>query len=188
MSARLLDLFHIQVSHATRTADEAASTSATRTLWAGLAVLLVTAATFGLAVILARRLVKRLQTLRSRSLELVHRTLPSMIERIQNGKPVDLDAEIGLVRPGTDEIDQVAEAFDIAQPHCGVRRGGAGTNPVWIRQGVPRYRLPKPGCGPQAVGGARSRGITAERPRTSATPVRSRPPDHTRPTQCREIC
>ncbi|WP_157978391.1 sensor histidine kinase [Nocardia aurea] len=114
VNARLLDLFDSQISHAVQTADDAARTSVTRTVWVGLAVLLITASTLGLAVVLARRLVARLRALRSRSLHLAHDTLPALIQRIHDGESIDLDTEIGTSPIGNDEIDQVAEAFDIA--------------------------------------------------------------------------
>ncbi|MEV0686877.1 ATP-binding protein [Nocardia sp. NPDC050378] len=115
VGARLADLFVTQLGHSTSIADDAASNSARQATWAGIAVLSLIVATFGLAVMLAQRLVRRLLALRSRSLELADRTLPALIDRIRDGGAVDLDAEIGRGQPDGDEIDQVAAAFATAQ-------------------------------------------------------------------------
>ncbi|MET7773449.1 nitrate- and nitrite sensing domain-containing protein [Nocardia sp. NPDC005366] len=115
VNAQLLDMFHTQVVVAARTAEDAASTSADRSIWVGVGVLLLTIATSALTVVLARRLATRLRMLQSRSLELAQDTLPSLIARIQAGEAIDLDAQISVAPAGGDEIDQVARAFAIAQ-------------------------------------------------------------------------
>ncbi|WP_195152317.1 nitrate- and nitrite sensing domain-containing protein [Nocardia abscessus] len=67
------------------------------------------------SLVLANRLLRRLRTLRSASLELANDRLPDLIRRIHNGEQVDAEAETAPVDSGRDEIGQVAAAFAIAQ-------------------------------------------------------------------------
>ena len=57
----------------------------------------------------------RLRRLRDNTLELADVRLPSMVRRVGDGEPVDVDAELALVDAGSDEIGQVAAAFTTAQ-------------------------------------------------------------------------
>jgi hypothetical protein len=51
---------------------------------------------FALALLLANRLVRRLRSLQSRSLELANKTLPSIIQCRHDGESIDLDAEVAI--------------------------------------------------------------------------------------------
>jgi signal transduction histidine kinase len=72
-----------------------------------LAVLL----TIIMSLIMGRRLVRRLTGLRQSALELAHDRLPRLMEKLRSGETVDVDAEAPQPAPGSDEIDQVAQAF-----------------------------------------------------------------------------
>ncbi|SFW75927.1 sensor histidine kinase [Amycolatopsis australiensis] len=62
-----------------------------------------------------RALMTRLARLRNDSLDLARNRLPDIVERLKNGEPVDLAAELPQLDHGRDEIGQVAEAFNTAQ-------------------------------------------------------------------------
>ncbi|RLK54263.1 nitrate- and nitrite sensing domain-containing protein [Actinokineospora cianjurensis] len=73
-----------------------------------------------LAVRISRRLVNkalvtRLDQLKSDSLQLAHEKLPSIVDRLRQGDRVDVGAEVPPLDYGTDEIGQVADAFNAAQ-------------------------------------------------------------------------
>ncbi|MCG8920311.1 nitrate- and nitrite sensing domain-containing protein [Actinokineospora sp. PR83] len=73
-----------------------------------------------LAVRISRRLVNkalvtRLDELKNDSLKLAHERLPSIVDRLRQGERVDVGAEVPPLDYGTDEIGQVADAFNAAQ-------------------------------------------------------------------------
>ncbi|GLZ38817.1 nitrate- and nitrite sensing domain-containing protein [Actinokineospora sp. NBRC 105648] len=73
-----------------------------------------------LAVRISRRLVNkalvtRLDQLKNDSLQLAHERLPSIVDRLRQGERVDVGAEVPPLDYGTDEIGQVADAFNAAQ-------------------------------------------------------------------------
>ncbi|MFG2442700.1 nitrate- and nitrite sensing domain-containing protein [Nocardia fluminea] len=78
-------------------------------------MLVVTFFAVSVSLVLANRLLRRLRTLRSASLDLANERLPALIRRIHNGGEVDAEAETAVVDRGRDEIGQVAEAFAVAQ-------------------------------------------------------------------------
>jgi signal transduction histidine kinase len=92
-----------------------ANQTLSRSIWLGALVLALTAAAFAAAVILANRLVGRLRRLRTRTLELADTRLPEMVARLGAGEPVDVESALRQLDYGSDEIGQVAEAFNAAQ-------------------------------------------------------------------------
>ncbi|MGW5570333.1 nitrate- and nitrite sensing domain-containing protein [Nocardia thailandica] len=78
-------------------------------------MLLVTLAALAVSLMLARRLVRRLQALRSSGLDLARNRLPAIIDRIHEGEPVDVEAETTVADTGADEIGELAQAFALAQ-------------------------------------------------------------------------
>ncbi|WP_156758700.1 nitrate- and nitrite sensing domain-containing protein [Actinokineospora pegani] len=73
-----------------------------------------------LAVRISRRLVNkalvtRLEKLKDDALKLAHERLPSIVDRLRTGDRVDVGAEVPPLDYGTDEIGQVADAFNAAQ-------------------------------------------------------------------------
>lgn len=93
----------------------AANQTLSRSIWLGALVLALTAAAFATAVILANRLVGRLRRLRTRTLELADTRLPEIVARLGAGEPVDVESALEQLDYGSDEIGQVAEAFNAAQ-------------------------------------------------------------------------
>ncbi|XVV06766.1 sensor histidine kinase [Actinosynnema sp. CA-248983] len=62
-----------------------------------------------------RALITRLTSLKKDSLALAHERLPDIVDRLREGKHVDVEAEVPPLDYGTDEIGQVADAFNAAQ-------------------------------------------------------------------------
>ncbi|GGP66792.1 sensor histidine kinase [Saccharothrix coeruleofusca] len=62
-----------------------------------------------------RALITRLAALRKDSLALAHERLPDIVDRLREGKHVDVEAEVPPLDYGSDEIGQVADAFNAAQ-------------------------------------------------------------------------
>ncbi|MGX7828327.1 sensor histidine kinase [Actinokineospora sp. 24-640] len=62
-----------------------------------------------------KALVTRLEKLKNESLRLAHERLPALIDRLRAGDRVDVAAEVPPLDYGTDEIGQVADAFNAAQ-------------------------------------------------------------------------
>ena len=92
----------------------------TNVLWGSALTLVAAIASILVAVRVSRTLVDRtlmtrLERLRNDSLELARTRLPSIVERLKSGEPVDVEAELPRLDHGRDEIGQVAEAFNIAQ-------------------------------------------------------------------------
>ncbi|MEV0550677.1 nitrate- and nitrite sensing domain-containing protein [Nocardia salmonicida] len=114
VDAELIGLFRDHALHANTFAADAADRSIDRAVWAGIGVAAISISAFVLALLLANRLIARLRLLRTRTLELANNTLPSIIDRLHDGQPVDVDAETVILDSGTDEIGDVAAAFGIA--------------------------------------------------------------------------
>jgi len=99
------------------TANRAAIASASRRQLGNAAVLLVAVlASIALASYLARSMVRPLLLLAQAAMDVAERTLPSVVDRLHHGEPVDLDAEtrpIGVGAAG--EIGRVAAAFTAVQ-------------------------------------------------------------------------
>ena len=115
VSSVLLGLWGDELKAAQYAAVDSANSSLVRAAVIGSIVLGLSIAAFIGAILLANVLVRRLRRLRSETLELSDVTLPSVVSRIGNGEPVDVESEVTLSRYGTDEIGQVAEAFNTAQ-------------------------------------------------------------------------
>ncbi|MGQ0839076.1 nitrate- and nitrite sensing domain-containing protein [Actinokineospora sp.] len=62
-----------------------------------------------------RALVTRLEELKNDALQLAHERLPNIVDRLRQGDRVDVNAEVPPLDYGTDEIGQVADAFNAAQ-------------------------------------------------------------------------
>jgi signal transduction histidine kinase len=116
----LIKLANQQVSGAVATvtarADERFRTGL---IGSGVALLVVIIA-MAIATWIARRLINRalvvrLDGLKNDSLRLAHERLPEIVERLRHGDQVDVAAEVPPLNYGTDEIGQVADAFNAAQ-------------------------------------------------------------------------
>lgn len=115
VSARLLALWSDNF-HLAENADVAgANQTLSRSVLLGSLVLVLAVAAFLAALVLTNSLVRRLLRLRAKTLELADQTLPSIVRRIGDGERVDVESEMAPLDYGSDEIGQVAEAFNTAQ-------------------------------------------------------------------------
>ncbi|WP_333741108.1 sensor histidine kinase [Streptomyces sp. IBSBF 2806] len=78
----------------------------------GLLALLVC---IGMSWRITRSLSRRLHGLRMATLSLAHERLPDVVARLDRGETVDVDAETPPLDYGSDELGQVAKAFNTAQ-------------------------------------------------------------------------
>jgi signal transduction histidine kinase len=115
VSAGLFGLWGDDLRSADATAVAAANQTLSRALLAGSLVLVLSVAAFAAALLLANGLVRRLRRLRSKTLELTDVKLPSIVRRIADGELVDVESEMAILDYGSDEIGQVAVAFNTAQ-------------------------------------------------------------------------
>jgi signal transduction histidine kinase len=119
-----------------RTAQEAAAdgghTTFVQSLIAGIVLLIIAIIAFLIAARMANRLVRRLKRLREDTLDLADERLPRVVERVRSGERLDLDTEIAPLDHGSDEIGEVADAFDKAQ-HTAI---SAAVSEAKTRKGV----------------------------------------------------
>ncbi|MFD6450941.1 sensor histidine kinase [Nocardia sp. NPDC060220] len=115
VDTELIGLFRDHVYFANAQAAEAADRTMNRPIAAGIGIAVVAIGAFALAMRMANGLIRRLRSLRSRSLELANETLPSIVQRLHDGEEVDVEAETTMLDTGHDEIGQVAMAFGAAQ-------------------------------------------------------------------------
>jgi signal transduction histidine kinase len=115
VSAQLLSLWGDHFRYAESLAQDAANKTLVQSILAGASVLVLAVLALLIAIRLANALVRRLRRLRSRTLEVADEQLPAMVRRLHEGEQVDIEAEMELLDPGTDEVGQVAEAFGTAQ-------------------------------------------------------------------------
>ncbi|MCX4091375.1 nitrate- and nitrite sensing domain-containing protein [Nocardia sp. alder85J] len=114
---QLLTLFKTHAEYANSLVADAAHRLLVRSILAGVGVALITLLAFTIAFLMANGLVRRLRSLRSRTLHLADETLPAIIQRLHDGEQVDVaEAEAAVTSDrGRDEIAQVAAAFSSAQ-------------------------------------------------------------------------
>jgi hypothetical protein len=120
---------------------DGARTTAVRAVAIGVTGLAVTLAAGTTAIVVAmrssRRLIGRLQRLRSEALALADARLPAIVARTQSGQRVDVAGELPRLSYGDDEIGQVASAFNAAQRTA----IGAAVKQAEIREGANRVFL-----------------------------------------------
>ncbi|WP_068029397.1 sensor histidine kinase, partial [Nocardia mexicana] len=114
VTSALLRLWEDQSRDAHVTAREEGNDTATRSLLGGLAVLLITVAAFLAALVLANRFIRRMRRLRADTLHIADDRLPDLTRRLSEGERVDTAAEAARLDFGTDELGQVADAFNRA--------------------------------------------------------------------------
>ncbi|WP_063824773.1 sensor histidine kinase [Nocardia pseudovaccinii] len=115
VSGELLSLWRSHQQHAQQLATDSGSRVAHNSMLGGVAILLVAITALLVALRLANRMIKRLTQLRTRTLALADEQLPAVMDRLGRGELVDLDEEISTLDFGSDEIGQVAAAFNRAQ-------------------------------------------------------------------------
>ncbi|GLY34591.1 histidine kinase [Amycolatopsis sp. NBRC 101858] len=119
-SARLVGdalsgIFVLQSSNASQAAINDADSTFTESLIAGVIAVLFAVFVVFVAVRLSNRLIGRLHRLREDTLDAAEVRLPELVARVQAGEPVDLEEGGHFLDHGTDEIGQVADAFNKAQ-------------------------------------------------------------------------
>jgi HAMP domain-containing protein len=111
----LLDLYHDHYASVVNSARNNAEQTATWWLIAGSALLVgvLLAAVFTLRI--SGRLIRRLKRLRAEALSVADHHLPRIMTRLRNGDDVDVTTEMVPLEFGSDEIGDVADAFNRAE-------------------------------------------------------------------------
>ncbi|MBF6245778.1 nitrate- and nitrite sensing domain-containing protein [Nocardia elegans] len=112
---RLIAVVADQYRHTVALTQSVADNTLRWAVLAGTGLVIATVLAVAAALVLAGRLVRRLRSLRSSSLELANNRLPAIIARIHDGESVDVQEETTPVDTGADEIGEVADAFAAAQ-------------------------------------------------------------------------
>ncbi|MDQ7805026.1 nitrate- and nitrite sensing domain-containing protein [Amycolatopsis sp. A133] len=115
VGAALMGIFILQSSNASQAAINDADSTFTESLIAGVIAVLFAVFVVFVAVRLSNRLIGRLHRLREDTLDAAEVRLPELVARVQAGEPVDLEEGGHFLDHGTDEIGQVADAFNKAQ-------------------------------------------------------------------------
>ncbi|WP_174188893.1 sensor histidine kinase [Nocardia barduliensis] len=114
VSRGLLDAWTVYNKDVQQAAEDKAAATATRSAVMGGGMLLVGVLVLVVAVLLANRVIRRLKRLRGETLALADERLPDMLRRLRDGEAVDPAAESPSLDYGSDEIGQVAKAFQHA--------------------------------------------------------------------------
>ncbi|WP_086843005.1 sensor histidine kinase [Amycolatopsis kentuckyensis] len=115
VGAAMMGIFILQSSNASQAAINDADSTFTESLIAGVVAVLFAVFVVFVAVRLSNRLIGRLHRLREDTLDAAEVRLPELVARVQAGEPVDLEEGGHFLDHGTDEIGQVADAFNKAQ-------------------------------------------------------------------------
>lgn len=114
VSSGLLDVFRAQGARAADLITDNGDRTFTRSLYGALGVLALTLLTILIAVRLSNRLIRRLSRLQADTLGAGER-IHEVAARVQTGEHVDADVEVPAREYGSDEIGQLAAAFNFAQ-------------------------------------------------------------------------
>jgi hypothetical protein len=115
VNGELSDLYSDQYLSVIDVAIGNAEDTATWWLVAGGAMLLGALGVGMVALRISARLIRRLKRLRAESLSLADEQLPRLMMRLRGGEDVDVRSEIRPLEFGTDEIGDVADAFNRAE-------------------------------------------------------------------------
>ncbi|WP_280457703.1 nitrate- and nitrite sensing domain-containing protein [Nocardia carnea] len=115
LSSALLKLWEDQSRDAHAIAREEGTDTASLSLIGGIVVLIVTLVAFLGTLFVANRFIARMRRLRSDTLELADHRLPDLMRRLDSGVEIDTAAEVARLDFGTDELGEVADAFNRAQ-------------------------------------------------------------------------
>ncbi|WP_245677890.1 sensor histidine kinase [Nocardia acidivorans] len=137
VNAALQKLWEDQSRDAHVTARHQGDEATRDSLLGGAVVLLIATLAFVAALVLANRFIGRMRRLRRDTLELADERMPGMIAALGAGKEIDAAAEVSRLDFGTDELGQVAEAFNRAHlvavsAAVGEARTRAGINAVFL--------------------------------------------------------
>ena len=108
-------LYIKQSSHATDLSLERSQETLIWSIVGGSVAVLFGVVVFVMALRSSNRLVRRLTTLRGRTLDIAEQRLPELVTSVRSGKQVDTDTDELRIDAGDDEIGQVADAFNKAQ-------------------------------------------------------------------------
>ncbi|RJO78330.1 ATP-binding protein [Nocardia panacis] len=114
VNKKLVDTWIAQNRAAQQLSAQKGDDSATRSLYAGAGVILVSFTAFLVALLMANRIIRRLKRLRGETLQLADERLPEMMRRLRAGETIDPAEESPVLDYGRDEIGQVALAFQHA--------------------------------------------------------------------------
>ncbi|MUL42763.1 HAMP domain-containing protein [Streptomonospora sp. PA3] len=115
VNADLVALADAQVRAVMAATDAASTWMFNLALGGGILSLFAGTVAYGAASRSAARLTARLSRLRADTLSLAREELPRIVRRLADAEPVDLDTELRRLDHGTDEVGQVADAFNTAQ-------------------------------------------------------------------------
>lgn len=111
----LADLWGKQHGNANATIVANGQRTLVSSLLGGAAILVVTALAMVIAIRLSNKLINRLKRLRQQTLMIADEALPMLVNRLREGRHVDIGDELSTLDFGRDEIGQVADAFNKAQ-------------------------------------------------------------------------
>ncbi|MFI7530315.1 nitrate- and nitrite sensing domain-containing protein [Nocardia salmonicida] len=115
VSGELLRIWVDDAEHVSTQITEIGDDRAQDSMVTGIIALVITGAAFLTALYLSRRMIQRLHRLRAETLELADVQLPTIVGALRRGESVDVDNQVTRLEFGTDEIGQVADAFNRAQ-------------------------------------------------------------------------
>ncbi|WP_067651590.1 sensor histidine kinase [Nocardia harenae] len=114
VNRQLIDMWIAQSARTNGLAENKADEDSQNALLAGIGVGTISLLAIGVSVLLANRIIRRLERLRSETLTLADVTLPEMMRKLENNEPVDPASATPRLDFGTDEIGEVAQAFEHA--------------------------------------------------------------------------
>ncbi|MFD3508826.1 nitrate- and nitrite sensing domain-containing protein [Nocardia sp. NPDC058666] len=132
VNSALLDLYVGHNKIVQTLAADSANNAQTTSLLAGGGVVALSVLVFLVAVILANRIIRRLRRLRTQTLQLADEQLPATMRTLREGGEVDAAATSPKLDFGSDEIGQVADAFE----HAAAAAIGAAVDEARTREGV----------------------------------------------------
>jgi len=132
LNRELLDLWIGQSAQTEKLAKETADEAVRDSLYASGGVLLIGLSAFLVALVLANRVIRRLKKLRGETLALADVSLPETMRKLRAGETVDVATESPRLDYGTDEIGQVAKAFE----HAHAAAVSAAVDEARTREGV----------------------------------------------------
>ncbi|APU16608.1 MULTISPECIES: nitrate- and nitrite sensing domain-containing protein [Actinoalloteichus] len=115
VSESLLDIWIGQHRHAQELASASSERTFVNSLIAGVVVLAAAIAAMLVAARMSNRLISRLHRLRDETLKSAEVRLPAVMERVRKGEEISPETDLPPTDPSSDEIGEVAEAFDSAQ-------------------------------------------------------------------------
>ncbi|MFE3187686.1 nitrate- and nitrite sensing domain-containing protein [Nocardia sp. NPDC059240] len=114
LNTQVLHLWEEMSKHNEALAGAEGDRNARDSALAGGGMLAVSALAFAVSLVLANRIIRRLKGLRNETLVLADEGLPEIMAQLREGKAVDPVAMASVLDFGTDEIGQVAKAFNHA--------------------------------------------------------------------------